>query len=191
MTLLDVGSGRFSDHGCSPCSPLPEGAREHGWGAFREHGRSCPGLSMVRGIRRFSACAPRLGGERNVGIDRHRGCRSHAYEVPKRCAVWHRCRRSTWLLAGGLQLTRTPTQRIKSPLLLCQIGALTVSLCRFVRDSNDSGVGPCRWLTTCFVASEQPPSNHTERGHSTPGLPIDPVVDHRSAASVPAPAHQR
>jgi hypothetical protein len=54
--------------------------------------------------------------------------------------------------------TRTPDPLIKSQLLACQIGALAVSLCRFVRDFAGSGVRLCRRVTVCFAASEHTPS---------------------------------
>jgi hypothetical protein len=62
-----------------------------------------------------------------------------------------------------LTLPASPSQWIKSPLLSCQISALSVSLCRFVRDSTDSDAGSCRQVTGRSAASEHPPSTHGRR----------------------------
>jgi hypothetical protein len=59
-----------------------------------------------------------------------------------------------------LSLPAHPSQRIKSPLLWYQIGALAISLCRFVRDFAGSGAGPCRRVMSRPATSEHPPSTH-------------------------------
>jgi hypothetical protein len=67
-------------------------------------------------------------------------------------------------------LSAGPSERIKSPLLSCQISALYISLYRFVRDSAGSDAGLCRWMTGRSATYEQTASNHGHpalavRGH--------------------------
>ena len=51
-----------------------------------------------------------------------------------------------------LSLPARPSQRIKSPLLHCQIRVLGVDLCGFVRDFAGSAAGWCRCVTACIAA---------------------------------------
>jgi hypothetical protein len=53
-----------------------------------------------------------------------------------------------------------PGLRIKSPLLCYRISALSVSLCRFVRDFAGFAVGLCRRVTARIATYEHPPSTH-------------------------------
>jgi hypothetical protein len=86
-----------------------------------------------------------------------------------------------------------PSEGIKSPLLLCQIVALPVDPCRFIRNSARSAAGSCRHVTARFVASEQPRSNHgatTDPGCAAHARPRSAVTngDARMRFSAPATA---
>jgi hypothetical protein len=71
--------------------------------------------------------------------------------------------------------TATARQRIRSPLVPCQIGALAISLCRCVHDSARAGAGSCRRVSGGFVASE-----HTASTRARPRVASNSVRAHLS-----------
>jgi hypothetical protein len=72
-----------------------------------------------------------------------------------------------------MSASRTPNERIKSPLLPCQIGALAIGLCRLVHDSAGAGAGSCRRVPGGFMAPE-----HTASTHALPRVASKSVRAH-------------